>query len=154
MEIENSENQGEATEMLITFEAEAYLREAGKWAHFLGIAGFVFSALTIISAFSVGSVVGQLQQTYGTGLSASQLSTGLSFIYIVFGVLIFRPSLYLFQFGAGLKKGFEFGDQFNLNYAFQKLKSCFRFLGIVIIMLIVFYLMVFIAAIVSGGVKM
>ena len=33
---ENTEATGEASEMLITFEAEAYMREAGKWANFLG----------------------------------------------------------------------------------------------------------------------
>ena len=141
---ENTEATGEASEMLITFEAEAYMREAGKWANFLGSAGFVFSVLTIVSAFSVGSVVGKLQQTYGTGLDAKALSSGLSFMYFLFGVLIFIPSLYLYQFGGALKKGFEYGDQVNLNLAFQKLKSYFRFFGILIISFIVFYLMVLI----------
>ena len=151
---ENIEEAGEATEMLITFEAEGYMREAGKWANFLGSAGFVFSVLTIVSAFSVGSVVGKLQQTYGTGLDPKALSSGLSFMYFLFGVLIFIPSLYLYQFGGALKKGFEYGDQINLNLAFQKLKSYFRFFGILIISFIVFYLMVLIGTIAGGSVKM
>ena len=141
---ENTEATGEASEMLITFEAEAYMREAGKWANFLGSAGFVFSVLTIVSAFSVGSVVGKFQQTYGTSLDPKALSSGLSFMYFLFGVLIFVPSLYLYQFGGAIKKGFEYGDQINLNLAFQKLKSYFRFFGILIISFIVFYLMVLI----------
>ena len=143
-QIENTEAAGEATEMLITFEAERYLREAGKWANFLGSAGFVFSILTIVSAFSVGAVVGKFQQTYGTALDPKALSSGLSFMYFLFGVLIFIPSLYLYQFGGAVKKGFEYGDQVNLNLAFQKLKSYFRFFGILIISFIVFYLMVLI----------
>ncbi|MVN22733.1 DUF5362 family protein [Mucilaginibacter arboris] len=153
-ELENTEAAGEANEMLITFEAEAYLREAGKWAHFLSITGFVFSVLTIISAFSVGAIVGKLQQTYGSGLDAKALSSGLSFMYFIFGILIFVPSLYLFQFAASLKNGFTFGDQERLNTAFQKLKSYFRFWGILIISFIVFYLMVLITALLGGSVKM
>lgn len=152
-EIENTDAAGEASEMLITFEAENFLREAGKWAHFLGVAGFVFSVLTIISAFSVGAIVGKLQQTYGTGLDAKALSSGLSFMYVVFGILIFMPSLYLFQFSAGIKNGFNYGEQVNLNNAFQKLKSYFRFWGILIISFIVFYLMVLIGALMGGSVK-
>lgn len=148
-QVENTEAAGEATEMLITFEAETYLRETAKWAHFLGIVGFVFSILTIVSAFSVGAVVGKLQQTYGSGLDAKALSSGLSFMYFLFGVLIFVPSLYLYQFAAGLKQGFDFGEQINLNAAFQKLKSYFRFLGILIISFIVLYLIVLIGALVG-----
>ncbi|WP_419803033.1 DUF5362 family protein [Mucilaginibacter sp.] len=150
---DHTEENGEATEMLLTFEAENFLRETGRWAHFLGLAGFVFSFLTIISAFSVGAVVGKLQQTYGTGLDAKALSSGLSFLYFAFGVLLFIPSLHLFQFAASLKNGFNYGDQSSVNLAFQKLKAYFRFWGILIITLIVFYTIVFIAAIVGGGLK-
>ncbi|RYE29762.1 MAG: hypothetical protein EOP42_13665 [Sphingobacteriaceae bacterium] len=150
---DNTEENGEATEMLLTFEAESFLRETGKWAHFIGLAGFIFSILTIISAFSVSAIVGKLQQTYGTGLDAKALSSGLSFLYFAFGVLLFIPSLYLFQFAAGLKNGFNYGDQSSVNFAFQRLKSYFRFWGILIITLIVFYTMVFIAAIAGGGLK-
>lgn len=153
MEVKDTGAAGEANEMLVTFEAEAFLREAGKWANFLGIAGFVFSVLTIVSAFSVGSVVGKLQQTYGAGLDAKALSSGLSFMYILFGVLIFMPSLYLFQFGAELKKGFDYGNQVDLNLAFQKLKSYFRFWGILIISFIVFYITVIISSVAGGGLK-
>lgn len=150
----NTEETGEATEMLITFEAENFLRETGKWSHFLGLAGFIFSFLTIISAFSVGAIVRKLQQTYGTGLDAKALSSGLSFLYIMLGILIFIPSLHLFQFAAGLKNGFNYGDQASINLAFQKLKSYFRFWGILIISIIVFYVIVLVAAITGGGVKM
>ncbi len=150
---DNIEENGEATEMLITFEAENFLRETGKWAHFIGLAGFVFSILTIISAFSVSSVVGKLQQTYGTGLDAQALSSGLSFLYFAFGVLLFIPSLYLFQFAAGLKNGFNYGDQASINTAFMRIKSYFRFWGILIITLIIFYSAVFIAAIAGGALK-
>ena len=152
-ELENTDAAGEASEMLITFESENYLREAGKWSHFLGVVGFVFSVLTIISAFSVSAIVGKLQQTYGSGLNAQALSSGLSFVYFIFGILIFIPSLYLFQFSAAIKNGFNYGEQVNLNLAFQKLKSYFRFWGILIISLIVFYLMVLIAALMGGSVK-
>lgn len=151
---ENTETAAEASEMLITFEAETYLREAAKWANFLGIVGFVFSALTIISAFSVGAVVAKLQQVYGTGFDAQALSSGLSFMYFLFGVLIFVPSLYLFQFAGGLKKGFNYGEQVSLNAAFQKLKSYFRFWGILIISFIVFYLIALISTMAGGGVRM
>ncbi len=151
---ENIEAAGEASEMLITFEAEVYLRETGKWTNFLGIAGFAFSFLTIISAFSVGEIVGKLKQSYGAGMDAQALSSGLSFLYFIFGVLIFLPSLYLFQFAAGLKNGFNFGDQVSVNTAFQKLKSYFRFFGILIISVIVFYVIVLVAALVGGSVKM
>ncbi len=147
---ENTEAAGEASEMLITFEAEGYLREAGKWANFLGVIGFVFSILTIVSAFSVGSIVGKLKQGYGAGLDTQALSNGLTFMYILFGILIFIPSLYLNQFAAALKKGFDFGDQTNLNAAFQKIKSYFRFWGVLVISFMVFYLMVLIGTLVKG----
>ncbi|MGI4020940.1 MAG: DUF5362 family protein [Janthinobacterium lividum] len=150
-ETENTEAAGEATEMLITFEAEAYLRETGKWANFIGMAGFMFSILTVISAFSVGPLVSQLQHTYGSAVEKQALSSGLTFMFIVFGILIFLPSFYLFQVGAGFKNGFNYADQPSLNLAFQKLKSYFKFFGILIISFLVFYIISIISALVSGG---
>ncbi len=150
---EDIESTGEASEMLITFEAEAYLREAGKWANFLGMAGFMFSTLTIISAFSVGPLVSQLQHTYGTAVEKQALSNGLAFMFILFGILIFLPSFYLFQVGAGFKNGFNYADQLSLNLAFQKLKSYFKFFGILVISFIVFYIISIIAALAGGGMK-
>jgi Na+/proline symporter len=150
-ETENTEGTGEVTEMLLTFEAEGYLRETGKWANFLGMAGFMFSILTIISAFSVGPLVSQMQQTYHTAVEKQALSNGFTFMFILFGILIFLPSCLLFHVVAGFKNGFNYADQPSLNLAFQKLKSYFKFFGILVISFIAFYAISIIAALAGGG---
>ncbi|RYY07349.1 MAG: hypothetical protein EOP43_03515 [Sphingobacteriaceae bacterium] len=150
-ETENTQDAGEATEMLISFEAEDYLREAGKWASFIAMAGFMFSLLTVISAFSVEPLVAQLQHTYGSAIEKQALSNGLTFMFILFGILIFLPSLYLYQVGVGFKNGFNYADQPSLNMAFEKLKSYFKFFGILIISFIVFYIISIASALVNGG---
>lgn len=120
--------------LVLTTEAQYYLKETGKWARFLGIVGFVICGLLLIMAFSIGtlfSVLAKLSPAY----SAIPAAAGVFFsgIIILEDILYFFFALYLFQFGARIKNGLALMSTQEVTIALSKLKSFFKLAGIVTI---------------------
>lgn len=136
--------------MALDFEAQSYLREAAKWAYFLGIIGFILTGFIVLCAFFVGSIFSRLPQ-YSTPLPGA-VGSFMGFIYIVIAVFYFFFSFYLYQFGYRIKKGLTYGDNYQVTNALGKLKSFFKMWGITTIVVLCFYaLMILIAVVVGVG---
>jgi hypothetical protein len=152
--METNETTGQTapeTGMALTFEGQTYLREAGKWAGFLGIIGFVMCGLLLIAALFVGTIFSMLAQISPV---YAQMPAGIGAVFavilILIDVLYFFFALYLYQFSARIKKGIVFTDQFHVTQALSKLKSFFKLAGIVTIVALCLYALEIVAAIVVG----
>lgn len=130
-------------------EAQAYLKEAGRWASFLGIVGFVFCAIIAICSFFAGAILSA--GNFGTSNPlASMAGMGgimLTIVYLLIALFYFFFSLYLYQFGNRIKQGINFTDNLHVTNAFSKLKSFFKLWGITTIVVLGLYLLVIIGAI-------
>lgn len=125
------------------------LNSVANWARFLAIIGFlvllvalVASALTltIYSDYIIGS---SSEDAYGQQI-ARNLRWGTAigaFITILIG---YFPCLYLFKFANRMKKALHANSQEDLNRAFTLMKIFFRYLGLVIMILIIIYVLTFI----------
>jgi hypothetical protein len=82
---------------------------------------------------------------------ASVFTGGMIFFYILMAAIMFFPLLYLYRFAARVKFSIEGNDQETLNSSFHQLKMCFRYVGIFTIILIGFYALIFIFAILAGS---
>ncbi|TDQ06964.1 DUF5362 family protein [Pedobacter metabolipauper] len=137
--------------LVITEDIRSYVYETAKWAKFLAIVGFVFCALIIIAAFSVGAIMGTLStMTPGMGAFGKMGAGFLTVIYLIFGLLYFYPSLMLFKYANAAKRAILFSDQLSLSEAMGKMKSFFKFYGILMIIVISIYALIFLFAIVAG----
>jgi hypothetical protein len=127
-------------------EAKAYLKEAGKWAGFLGIVGFVFCAIILIFSFFAGTILSRAALTSPSPFAASAAGFGgfITVFYLVIDLFYFFFSLYLYQFGDRIKKGLMFTDNLHVTAAFGKLKSFFKLWGITTIVVICLYALVFV----------
>lgn len=121
--------------MQISDQGRKYLLEAARWATFLGIAGFVMIGLLVILSFSVGSILASLPEGYLGGISPRFFS----FFYLVAAGVYFIPVYYLFQFGVKTKQAFEKDDIGTLTFGLKKLRSHYKFIGILFIVAVVFY---------------
>ena len=152
--METNETTGQTapeTGLSLTFEGQTYLREAGKWAGFLGIVGFVMCGLLLIAALCVGtifSVLGRISPAYAE--MPAGVGAVFAVILILIDVLYFFFALYLYQFSARIKKGIVFNDQFHVTQSLGKLKSFFKLAGIVTIVAICLYALEIVAFIVIG----
>ena len=130
-------------------DAKQFLLSAAKWARFLSIVGFVFCALIAILAFFVGSIFSTLgSMVPGMGMmGVSGVSGVLTVLYLLMALLMFMPCWYLFQFATKAIAGVNEGDM--LTESFKNLKSCFKFHGVMVIIMLGFYGLMFLFAMIG-----
>ncbi len=131
---------------------KAHLAEAARWARFLAIVGFVVCALVVLIGVFFSSFLGVLSNRYGgdNPYGAVSFTPGMgavmAFYYIVIALIYFFPCLFLFRFATKMKVALASNDQETLNTSFQNLKATFRYMGIVTIVMLVFFLLAFLVA--------
>lgn len=127
-----------------------HLSEAARWARFLAIVGFIMCGIIVLIGLSFGSIMGTLGDRYGTGYpdySAPGLGAVMAVYYIAIALLYFFPCLFLYRFGAKMKQALAANNQEIVNTSFQNLKACFRFLGIVTIIILCFAILGFLVVV-------
>ncbi|MFL5773157.1 MAG: DUF5362 family protein [Flavisolibacter sp.] len=125
---------------------KSYLTDIYKWTKFLAITGMVVLFLglvavalgatvspTLINAQSDGSVVTEV---------APATKATLAIVSVICVAIAFFPLYFLLQFSNKMKKALVSNNQEELNESFAKLKTYFKYLGIIIIIAFVIYVLV------------
>lgn len=140
-----------ASDLAIDGVGEMHLKETARWARFLGIVGFVLTALIAVMAFAFpaflsGSMRGN---PYATG-GLSAMTGMITVIYLLIAVFMFAVSYFIFKFGTATKAALLQSDQAGLNEGLLNLKRCFRLYGIVTVIYIAFIVLAVLVTVVSG----
>ncbi|MEQ8474889.1 hypothetical protein [Fulvivirga sp.] len=131
----------------LTDQSLKNLNETRKWTMFISIVGFVFVALMVLIALFIGSVMSNLP----TG-SSMPISKGFAtVIYLVIAAIYFFPIYYLYKFSSHMKIGIVTKSEQEVEYAFKYLKSHYKFMGILLAIVLVFYIMIFFGSIMFGA---
>lgn len=146
-----STNQSNLFELQIDHNGSAFLKEAARWAKFLGILGFIFCSLYVLFALFAGSIFATAFRSFGTAGAAYSGGGFISFFYIAFAVLYFFPCLYLYNFAVKMQAALRENNQEQLNLSFKNLKSCYRFLGILSIIVLGLMILGIVVALISLG---
>ena len=132
--------------LVVTEEMRSYIYEIAKWASFLAIVGFAFAGITILSAFTIGAVMNSNPQLLAI---ANNIGTAAGVVFTVMFLIlafaIFYPSLLMFKYATKAKIGVLYGDQASLDEAMSKLKSLFKYWGIITLIYLGFYALMIIA---------
>ncbi|MDR2409106.1 MAG: hypothetical protein LBE13_13465 [Bacteroidales bacterium] len=115
----------------VTENAKAYLSTAASWAKFWAIIMFIgvgFIALCGLLIITVGS---SLPSMWPSGYFTL---TGL--FYVGFAVIMFFPALYLLRFSQKTQEALANNDAQVLAVSFQNMKSYWKFIGILSIIVI------------------
>jgi hypothetical protein len=141
-----------APALILNFQAQSYLRLAGKWANFLGVLGFILCAIILVISFFVGGAMGKIASiTPGAGSAIFAGMGGMiTGAYILIDIVYFFFALYLYQFGSRIKTGLRFSNEAEVTIALGKLKSFFKIWGVCTIVAICLYALIFVTAIVIG----
>lgn len=128
--------QENRNELVLELHAEVFLREGRKWAKFLAILGFIFvgfGALFALLMF-IGAGVAGFASTY----SAAPVA-GIGFIYLIIIGIYFFPIYYLLQFANKAKEALDTRNSQSLTESFKFLKSHYKFIGILSIVMMAIY---------------
>ena len=134
---------------------KAHLSEAARWARFLAIVGMIFLVLMIIvGVFGTAmmfSTTGRMEGEDG-GSGMGMYSSGFFATYIIIlAVIYFFPLLFTLRFANNMRTALTANDQQALNTSFQNLKACFRFLGILTIIGLVFMAIAFVFGMIGAA---
>jgi len=121
------------------------LIEASKWANFLAIVGFVMLGFMVIGALFF--IVAGSSLPMGVGFPSAFIGV----LYLAMAGLYFFPTYYLFQFAAKIKSCIQINSQEEMEQAFINLKSMFKFVGILTIIVISLYIVVFLIAFLAAA---
>ncbi len=136
---DQQEELGQDETLVITEDIRSYIYESARWTKFLAVVGFVFSAFTIMGAFGAGAFLSQMATLQPTN-PLVQLGPGfVTVLFLIVALLYFYPSLLLYSYSSAAKAAVLYANQEGLNIAMSKLKSFFKFWGILMMVLISFY---------------
>jgi uncharacterized membrane protein YjgN (DUF898 family) len=140
-------------ELQIDHQGSTFLREVAKWSKFLAIVGFVMTGLFLLVMIFAGSAISTLTTAQYGGTAAAGSSAMVMVMFTVILLIYFFPCFYLFKFATKMQVALKNNDQETLNVSFQNLKSCFKFMGILMIVVLSIYGLVFIFGLlaVAGG---
>ena len=139
--------------LVIDQTARSFLSETAKWGKFLAIIGFVLCGLIVVVALFLFFAGGTMTSAFkGMNSALAGAATGvIGFIYLLLALVYYFPSKYLYDFSVYIKQALALEDQESLNYAFERLKSLYKFWAILMIILLSFYAFIIIFAVLVGG---
>ena len=135
-------------ELQVDHESSDFLRETARWGKFLAIVGFIACGLCLLSAIFSGPLIMAL---YGSLGAAPGVGIVFTVMLVLVALLWFFPCLYLYNFSSKMQAALRSNDQVQLNQSFRNLKSYYRFVGIVTIIVLSLYALLFIIRIFSGS---
>jgi hypothetical protein len=144
--------QPEPVSLMVTEDIRSFIYESSKWTKFLAIVGFVFTGLMIMLSLSVSAIISSMNNMVGAQNNPyAAMGTGfLTVFLLIMAAIYFYPSFILFKFSTSAKQAVLYGDQESLSVAMNKMKSFFKFWGILLIVILGFYGLAILSAIVAG----
>lgn len=156
MEEYQNEDQNQSQSQLFSLTIDpvikSHLSETAKWGKFLAILGFVVCGLIIIVGLFFGTIFSSLMSrspevSYEGNISSGSVGAMAAIIYIIIAVVYFFPCLFLYRFSTKMKTALNGNEQTDLTLSFQNLKSLFRYVGVITVILLAIYLLIFLFAI-------
>ena len=117
------------------------------WAKFLAIVGYIGLGLMVLGG--LGMIFGSFDAYYGSG---SILAMGL--VYLVMAAIYFFPVHSLFKFAINMRAALTSNNQGKINAGFLNVASNFRFVGIMTIVVLSLYGLLFIVGLVASAFSM
>lgn len=129
------------------------LRESAKWTMFLSIVGFIFIGLMLIGGAIMTVTVAAIpdEPSFGGMNPFGAVKNFIGVIYLVMAAIYFFPVLYLYKYSKGVKEAVNFNNSEVLAEALQNLKSHYKFIGILTIVLLCLYALAFIGIIIFAA---
>lgn len=146
--MENNLDNPNTFSLPLTLDKESltYLEETRRWANFLAVMGFIGLGLLVLIGLFMGTFMGAMMSQAGSPVPMQFFSIWFFAIALIY----FFPILYLYRFARNLKIAIHEMNQEKLNSSLSNLKSLFKFMGIVTIIVLSIYVIILLTAGLTG----
>ena len=141
-------------ELQLPQQIKDYLKEAAKWANFLAILGFIGIGLMVLLGLFFAIFMGFMNDSLGQANPYSSLGIGqgmLGLVYIIMALFYFFPVLYMYKFAKKMKDALYSNSTEQLTDSFKNLKSLFKFMGVLSLVIIGGYVLIFLFAAIGAA---
>jgi hypothetical protein len=125
--------------MELSRQAIESLAETRKWAAFVSIVGFVFLAILVL--IMIASLFMTSLLPYSMGMVTGPF---IAIMFLIIIAIYFFPIYFLYQFSAYSKKAIHGKSVEDMDKAMYYLKLHYRYMGILMIVILAIYLLIFI----------
>jgi hypothetical protein len=142
-----NQNKPEIFTLEVDESTKSTLLEMSRWTKFLAILGFVMLGLMILAGIILGIVMTQY-----TAMAAAIPGIGSSailLIYVVLAALYFYPTFALYKYSTGMKAALNNNDKPGFNKALVYLKNMFKYIGIIMIVILCLYGLIIIFGVIT-----
>lgn len=150
MENEILDNSVGNSGLVVTEEMKVFLKETSTWAMVLAIFGFIGIGLMIIIGIGLSLFFSSMNELSGLSNNSPIDMSLFGIIYIAIALVYLMPIWYLYKFATDLKKAIRSDDQEMLHSSLQYQKKHYKFIGIVMIVMIVLYFVMFFVGALMG----
>lgn len=126
---------------------KAIYLEMTRWTKFLAIVGFVMLGIIALLGLFMGSI---MSTAMGGSAMGAMGSIGLTLLYLLMAVLYFYPTYALYKYSVLIKPALANADTELFNKAINYKKNMFVYMGVLMIIVIALYALIFIFAIMGG----
>lgn len=131
--------------------AKGFLKETAKWAYFLSILGYIGIGFLVIIAVFAGTIFSTIGYM-GEDKSPFRAFGGvfITVLYLIIAALYIFPVYYLNKFAVNMKNALTENNTELLATSLEYLKSHYKFIGIMMLVMFALYALVFVFAIIGG----
>jgi len=141
----------EEVELQLNEAAKGFLKETAKWAYFLSILGYIGIGFIVLMAIFAGAIfafIGNLNREMNSfGAIGGSFISGF---YLLLAFLYFFPIYYLNKFASNIKIALKSNDSKLLATSFEYLKSHYKFIGILSLIILSLYAIIIVVAFIAA----
>lgn len=126
----------DSPQIILDETAIDHLRIARKWSNFLSILAIAIIGIMLVAMAGILIMASRFPQDELVRFTALAQMLPLAFMMVIYGI----PIYYLYQFGKYSRIAINNYDSEAISLAFKYLKLHYRFMGILVIVVLVFYL--------------
>lgn len=138
-------------ELQLNQSAKEFLKETSKWAYFLSILGFIGVGFVVLAAVFSGALFANIghynPSIRGFGMLGGSFITA---IYLIVAALYFFPIYYLNRFASKANLAIKENNSELLATSFKYLKSHFKYIGVMVLIILCLYIFIFASAIIAA----
>lgn len=138
-------------ELQLNQSAKGFLKETSKWAYFLSILGFIGVGFVVLAAVFSGALFANIghynPSIRGFGMLGGSFITAL---YLIVAALYFFPIYYLNRFASKANLAIKENNSELLATSFKYLKSHFKYIGVMALIILCLYIFIFASAIIAA----
>lgn len=123
---------GDESGQVVAPKVASMLRQTQPWVRFLSVLGFVCSALMLVVSLGIAIMTFARPRT-------DPIESLALVVYILVGVLYFFPSLFLFRYASRINALWTTRSVRQLEDALEAQKSFWKFVGILMLVVVVLY---------------